>query len=162
MKPSFQFLKANHYSSNKMSDSFIDEATLYQEIGLDINQLIKQNPGIANTCATRMSLALLKSGVLFSGRLTVKAGKYTGKTVEPGAKLLADQLAMAQAFGKPQVLKPDDAISKLSGKNGVVFFWKISGYDGGHIDLIETANSVQVCHSACYFASKAIWFWPLN
>ena len=36
------------------------------------------------------------------------------------------------------------------------------GYDGGHIDLIETIDAVQVCSSACYFSSKEIWFWPLD
>lgn len=162
MKPTYQTLKANHYSSNKLSSSFLDETSLYKEIGLDIDQLIKQNPGYVNTCATRMSIALLKSGVKFSGRLSIKSGKFKGKAIEPGAKLLADQLSAPAALGKPQILKPNEAAGKLHGKKGIVFFWKITGYDGGHIDLIETASAVQVCHSACYFNSKEIWFWPLN
>jgi hypothetical protein len=162
MKPTFQTLKNNHYSSNKGSDSFVDGEALYQELGLDINNLMKQNQGYANTCATRMSLALIKSGVQFGGRLAIKSGPYKGKTIEPGAKLLADQLAISQVFGRPQVLKTSEAISRMQWKKGVVFFWKITGYDGGHIDLIEPTTSAAVCHSACYFDTKEIWFWPLD
>jgi len=82
--------------------------------------------------------------------------------VEAGAKLLADQLSLRQIFGPPQIFSPVVALSKLAGKQGVVFFWKIEGYNGGHIDLIETADSVQVCNSACYFSSREIWFWALD
>ena len=39
---------------------------------------------------------------------------------------------------------------------------KIAGYGGGHIDLIETVDTVQVCNSACYFSSQEVWFWPLD
>jgi hypothetical protein len=162
MKPSFEALKGSHYSSNKMSPAFVDGETFYRELGFDINQLIKENPGYVNTCATRMSLALLNSGVIFSGRLKIRAGKHKGRTVEPGAKLLADQLSQSSALGKPQLFSPKEAMAKLSGKKGVVFFWKISGYGGGHIDLIESSNSIQVCHSGCYFDAKEIWFWRLD
>jgi hypothetical protein len=161
-KPLFTALKSNHYSSNELSPSYADKKSVYSEIGYDIDNLIKQNPGYENTCATRMSLALIKSGVAFSGRLKIKAGPHKGRSFEPGAKLLADQLAQKHVLGKPQIFKPTEAISKLNGKKGIIFFWKISGYDGGHIDLIETTNSAQVCNSACYFSSKEIWFWPLE
>jgi len=43
-----------------------------------------------------------------------------------------------------------------------LFFWKIIGYGGGHMDLIETTNSAQACNSACYFSSKEVQFWPLD
>lgn len=162
MKPAFLTLKSNHYSANKYHPSFMDSSELYRSLGYDIDALKKQNPGYANTCAVRMSLALIKSGVPFAGRLKIKAGKFKGRLIEPGAKLLADQLMMPAAFGRPELIKPADALSKLNGKKGVVLFWKIIGYDGGHIDLIETSNTVQVCNSACYFNSKEIWFWPLK
>ncbi len=122
---------------------------------------MKQNPAYENTCAVRMSLALIKSGVNFQGRLMIKDGPHKGKMIEPGAKLLADQLARPGVFGRPTVLAPRDAISRLSGKQGVILFWKITGYGGGHIDLIEATTTAQVCHSQCYFAAKEIWFWPL-
>jgi hypothetical protein len=162
MKPSYETMKTNHNSSSELSPSYVDKKSLYNRIGYDIDNLTKQSPGYQNTCATRMSLALIKSGVTFSGRLKIKDGPHKGRTFEPGAKLLADQLSQPHVLGKPQVLSPKEAMTKLRGKKGVVFFWKIAGYDGGHIDLIETSNSVQVCNSACYFSSKEIWFWPLD
>ncbi len=162
MKPPFMALKANHYSSNKHNSDFMSGEEIYKLIGYDIEELKKQNPGYVNTCAVRMSLALTKSGMNFSGRLKIKDGPNKGRMIEPGAKLLADQLAKPQLFGRPELISPSNAVVRLSGKKGVVLFWKVTGYGGGHIDLIETSNAVQVCNSACYFSSKEIWFWPLT
>jgi hypothetical protein len=162
MKPKYATLKANYYSSNELNPNYVDKKQLYAEIGYDIDVLIRQNSGYHNTCAARVSLALIKSGVYFSGRLKIKAGGHVGRAIEPGAKLLADQLSMTTVFGRPQIFKPVDAVTKLQGKKGVVFFWKITGYDGGHIDLIEPIDAVQVCNSACYFSCKEIWFWSLD
>jgi hypothetical protein len=50
----------------------------------------------------------------------------------------------------------------MKNKRGVVLFWKIADYGGGHIDLIETTDAAFVCNSACYFQSKEVWFWPLQ
>lgn len=161
MKPTFSTLKSNYYSSNELQSNYVSGADLYAEMGIDHEELIKQNPAYINTCAARVSLALLKSNVSFVGRLTVKSGEYAGKKIEAGAKLLADQLKKPHIFGYPTLIDPKKATQLLSGKKGVVLFWKIAGYGGGHIDLIEPINSVQVCSSACYFSSKEIWFWPL-
>jgi len=162
MKPTYAVLKSHHNSSEISSSSYLPAEDLYKEIGYDVNNLIKQNPGYGNTCATRMSLALVKSGVSFIGRIKIKTGKYAGRTIEPGAKLLADQLAKPGVLGPPKIFtKPADAPAYLKGKQGVIFFWKIVGYDGGHIDLVESSNSTQVCNSHCYFACKEIWFWQL-
>lgn len=161
MRPAYLTLKSQHYSSEFHKAGYVSAEALYKEIGYDIEDLKKQNAGYANTCATRMSLALLKSGVQFSGRLRIKDGPYKGRTIEPGAKLLADQLI--GILGRPLILqRPTTAPKELDGKQGVVFFWKIDGYDGGHIDLIEPANGVQVCNSHCYFACKEVWFWELK
>ena len=162
MKVNFALLKSNHYSSDRVSPSYMSGEDVYKEIGYNLDNLMKQNPAYENTCAVRMSLALIKSGVHFIGRLQIKDGPHKGKTFEPGAKLLADQLARPVVFGRPDIIPPNNAISKLSGKNGVILFWKITGYGGGHIDLIEMSTTVQVCNSACYFSSKEIWFWPLS
>lgn len=99
MKPRFVTLKKNHYSSDKYNPNFLGAEELYRKIGHDIEDLKKQNPGYVNTCAVRMSLALLKSGVSFVGRLKVKEGPFNGEKVEPGAKLLADQLKQPHIFG---------------------------------------------------------------
>ena len=144
-----------------MSSAFVDAEALYKEIGYSYDNLVQQNPGYVNTCAVRMSLALIKSGTDFVGRLKIKEGPHKGRTIEPGAKLLADQLARPVVFGRPDVFAPPSAVSRLSGKKGVILFWKITGYGGGHIDLIESSTTMQVCNSACYFSSKEVWFWPL-
>lgn len=162
MKPTFATLKSNYYSSNELKDNYVSGADLYAEMGIDHEVLMKQNPAYVNTCAARVSLALLKSNVSFVGRLTIKSGEYTGKKIETGAKLLADQLKIPHIFGFPDLIDPTRAPQLLSGKKGAVLFWKIAGYDGGHIDLIEPIDSVQVCNSACYYSSKEIWFWPLT
>lgn len=162
MKPTFATLKSNYYSSNELLPNFLSGAELYAEMGLDHEALIKQNPAYINTCAARVSLALLKSNVSFVGRLTVKSGKYTGKKIETGAKLLADQLKSASVFGIPEIYTPANFLQKIKGRKGVVLFWKITGYGGGHIDLIDSSTANAVCSSGCYYQSKEIWFWPLS
>ena len=162
MKPTYGKLKKNYSSSNELATNFVDAESLYAEIGYKLDDLVKRNPAYVNTCAIRVSLALLKSGVSFIGRLPVKAGDFKGKKVEAGAKLLADQLMRPHVFGKPKVYKPSEFMKNITGKKGVVLFWKITGYGGGHIDLIEVSNAVFVCNSNCYFNSKEIWFWELQ
>jgi hypothetical protein len=162
MKPPFLTLKRNHYSSANRNPDFVDAEGLYSEIGYDFHKLVKENGGFENTCATRMSLALVKSNVNFRGRLRIKSGAYKGKTIEPGAKLLPDQLALGSVFGRPSILESKNAATALLNKKGVIFFDRISGYNGGHIDLIEPSATAQVCHSHCYFNCKQVWFWPLN
>lgn len=162
MKPAFVTLKSNYYSSNELQSNYVNGSELYSEIGIDHEKLIKQNPAYVNTCTARVSLALLKSNVPFMGRLPVKSGKYVGKKIETGAKLLADQLMKSNVFGMPEIYKPDNFIRKISGRKGVVLFWKITGYGGGHIDLIDSTTANTVCSSNCYYQSKEIWFWPLK
>lgn len=162
MKPTFQKLKSNHYSSEPSGTNYKSAEDLYAEIGHNLNNLLAQNAGYANTCATRMSIALLHSGVSFTGRLPIKAGSLKGKKIETGAKLLADQLMLAHIFGRPEIIDPAKAQTLLINKRGLIFFWKITGYDGGHIDLIETSNNIQLCNSHCYFNCKEIWFWALT
>lgn len=160
MKIHYSQLKNNHYSANVRDAGFVSREDVYEEIGYSFDDLYKQNPNYENTCAVRMSLALLKSNIPFAGRLKIKSGKYAGKSVETGAKLLADQLCLGAAFGKPEIFKPAETFSKVSRK-GVVFFSRIAGYGGGHIDLIESNTMGQVCHTQCHIACKEVWFWQL-
>lgn len=165
MKPAFLILKRNHYSSDPTEPSYASGEAVYAEIGYDLDDLMKEDTRYANTCATRMSLALVKSGVVLSGRRKIKKGPFKGRLFETGAKLLADELAKPGVFGRPHLfLDPRKSVSSLTGKQGLVFFWKIVGYDGGHIDLIEAGSpaSISVCHSHCYFDCKEVWFWPLS
>ena len=141
MKPTYSRLKSNHYSADDTRTNFKRPELVYSEIGYDAIKLIRQNPAYRNTCAVRMSLALLKTNVPFTGRIKIKAGKFKGKYIEAGAKLLADQLMKPRAFGKPSVYKPANFKRKALGQKGVVLFHRISNYGGGHIDLIEPSNS---------------------
>lgn len=160
MKPSYLTLKVGHYSSDESNPSFKKTRNVYAEIGYDYDELVRQNPQYENTCAIRMSLALLNAGVSFAGRLPVKAGRFKGRLLEPGAVRLADELRRPLLFGKPQVyLRGIDAISKIGRNRGVVFFHTIESYGGGHIDLYEP---IQICNSDCYFGlAREVWFWPL-
>ncbi|EHF2936787.1 hypothetical protein J0927_003679 [Salmonella enterica subsp. enterica serovar Derby] len=164
MKPLFSVLKSNHNSSSFESPDFVDSKDFYAGIGYDQGKLGAQ---FENTCAARMSVALIKTGVKFKGRLLpIKEGKWKGRSIETGAKNLADILSQATVFGKPAVWRdPTKFQTELGNKKGVVFFWKIDGYNGGsgsHIDLIEPTSAGAVCHSHCYFTCKQIWFWELR
>ena len=162
MSTTYSTLKSHYYSSNELQSNYVSGSDLYAELGMDHEILIKQDPAYVNTCAARVSLALLKSNVYFEGRLTIKSGKYAGKKIETGAKLLADQLKHPNVFGAPEIHNPTNFLEKIKGRKGVVLFWKIAGYGGGHIDLIESPTTNTVCNSGCYYQSKEIWFWPLK
>jgi hypothetical protein len=163
MKPSYALLKGNHKSSDPFSSSYVAGPEIYSEIGYNYDTLIKQNPAYENTCAVRMSLALLKTGVIFTGRLPIKDGTLKGHSIESGAKLLADQLMRKDVFGKPELFKDaSKASAKIGNRSGVVFFHKITGYGGGHIDLIDGLSAVQLCNSGCYFGAAEVWFWELK
>lgn len=162
MKPLYYTLKKNHYSSSYTRAERVSEDDLYAEMGIDYKSLVQSNDQYTNTCAARMSLALLKSGVTIAGRLRIKAGNLAGRSIEPGAKLLADQLAAPARFGKPEIFTSSNVIEKIKNRRGVIFFRKIGGANVDHIDLIETINAIQVCHSNCYFQSTEIWFWELK
>ncbi len=164
MKPLYEQLKKNHYSANEVRPGYVSRDQLFSEIGYDASALIKSNAGYQNTCAVRMSLALLKCNVNFEGRLSVKAGPYKGKRIEPGAKLLADQLYKTSVFGKAEIYNDiRQAAEKLRNRKGVVFFNKITNYNGGHIDLLEpVGDNMMQCNSDCYTDCKEIWFWELK
>jgi hypothetical protein len=158
---SFSTLKSNHYSSNEYSSDFKDKTEVYKEIGYDYETLVKQNSQYKNTCAVRMSLALLKSGIHFDtpvSRLAIKEGTYKGRFVATGAKTLADELRKPNSLGEQ--MTETTAKKAMKTMSGIVLFHRISGYVGGHIDLIESGN---VCHSDCYFSDGLgeLWFWPL-
>lgn len=162
MKPAYFSLKRNHYSSAEFDPSFVGAKAVYEEIGYDMAKLLEQNPDYQNTCAVRFSLALLKSGAPITGRLKIRKGPHAGASVETGAKLLADQLSKSHLFGKPELLKPSATMPELRNRRGAILFWKIFGYGGGHIDLIEPSTSGFTCHSSCHTLCKEIWFWPLH
>ncbi|WP_312119413.1 T6SS effector amidase Tae4 family protein [Kosakonia cowanii] len=164
MRPLYEQLKRQHYSSNDVRAGFVDSDALFSEIGYDFKALLRQGDQYENTCAVRMSLALLKCNIEFSGRFTIRKGPLKGKRFEMGAKLLADQLNKPHIFGSAEIYTDKvEGGRALLKRRGVVFFNRIDGYGGGHIDMLEplTSNSF-ICNSNCFPHCKEIWFWELN
>jgi len=133
---------------------------------------IKGNPVYKNTCAIRMSLCLLRSGVHVAGRIPIKAGPQKGKWIEPGQVRLTNQLAGEKLFGRPRKFKIPERDKVLKNQRGIVSFMKIPGYtiDGalsGHIDLVEYGTflyffETYTCASHCYWNANECWFWSLR
>lgn len=157
MKPTFATL-SNNYSSNRT----VSLEALYKEIGWD--DLI-ENSAYANTCAIRVNLALIKSGINVRGRMAIKKGPHKGKLIEPGQAKLSAVLAEIPLFGVPEKFKSADAEKGIGHRRGIVSFWRIPGYlndRGGHIDLVSPAlGGIQICGSSCFWNSQEVWFWEL-
>ena len=137
MKPLYEQLKRQHYSSNHTRAGFASGEQVFSEIGYDYSTIIKQQPAYENTCAVRMSLALLKCNVEFTGRLPIKSGPYKGKTIEPGAKLLADQLYKSHVFGKAEIFTDLGSFREREEMERWLNDWVMNYVDG------DPANSSQ-------------------
>ncbi|GAB57357.1 T6SS effector amidase Tae4 family protein [Rheinheimera nanhaiensis] len=134
---------------------------LYQLLGW--GDLIGR-PEWANTCAVRMSLALIEAGMTVSGRVQVKKGDLKGKWIEPGQNRLSDWLI--RHLGQPEVFPFDTSSAagpqSLYDKKGIVSFMRIPSYSGGHIDLLQPSNDYLTCSRSCYFTAGEVRFWQLN
>ena len=137
-----------------------DSAAVRKELGGECD-----NPEYVNTCAMRMSMALLNAGVLLPAHhhnlLTVKAGNgvFKGRNIALRQHELSDYLV--QLWGRPDVFHHvgnnaiPAAMMKLA---GVVSFYDIPGYldgHGGHMDIFYRGN---VRHAG-YFNAKTFWLW---
>lgn len=91
MKPPFSIL-SSHYPGNKT----VSREALFQELGW---QDLIQNPSYANTCAIRISVALVKSGITLRGGLVIQKGPHRGRRIEAGQARLAKMLAEPAYFG---------------------------------------------------------------
>ena len=157
MRPLFHSLE-RHYPRNDE----IDKAQLFQEIGWD--DLIA-NPAYDNTCAIRMSLALIKSGIQVPGRIAIQKGPFKGALIEPGQAKLSKMLAMNPLFGEPEKYDKMTVGTGIGDRSGVISFFRIPSYlngRGGHIDIVSPGTGgYMVCGSGCYFNSREYWFWEL-
>ena len=70
MKPAFIKLRENYASVDA-----VDQAVLFGEIGWE-DLIDKDN--FNNTCAIRVSLALIKSGIKLRGRMAIRKGRSRG------------------------------------------------------------------------------------
>ncbi|MET0857717.1 MAG: T6SS effector amidase Tae4 family protein [Telluria sp.] len=123
-------------------------------------------PTFRDTCAIRMSVALLTSGVVLPGaRMKANEGAIRGRRIEPGQGKLS--AILRRVWGKPEVYKGEQAARDGIGRrHGVVSFFRVHGggpADGGHIDLVQRGPSgFSECTRSCYFSAGEVWFWPLS
>ncbi|WUR15014.1 T6SS effector amidase Tae4 family protein [[Empedobacter] haloabium] len=140
---------------------------LYRWVGHP--DLIK-NPNYWNTCALRLSLALLGAGFADSGAFRIRDGKHKGRSVEIRQHALSTWL-LGQV-GQPEKFKGDNAYEAIGLRRGIVSFFNL--YDDsrgqGHIAIIapDRRGAYLRCGrendgdtSGCYWTSREIWFWPL-
>lgn len=156
--PDFATLLANFPRREQL-----DTAALYAELGwID---LIDQE-AFRNTCATRMSLALTKSGLRVPGRMSILKGEFKGCGIEPGQQKLSQILQRRGMLGPPEKFRAGAAIKGVADRHGIVSFWQIYpdvGRAVGHIDLVYTAADGSLCcGNQCYWGARELWFWPLE
>ena len=140
---------------------------LYQWIGYPENI---GNPNFLNTCAIRLSLALLGAGYPNPGAWPIRAGKYKGRAIETKQRKLANWLV--RQLGQPEKFKSrQDAEAKIGARRGIVSFFNIYGDENaqGHIAIvaqdrwglyIRCGQEIDGTATGCYWSSKAVWFWP--
>lgn len=159
MKVLFSVL-AKHYPRKRD----VPQAALFRELGWD--DLIA-DPKYENTCAIRVSLALIRSGVTIpDGRMPInKAGPFKGKMIEPGQAKLSRILSRRSMLGEPQKYRGPKAFVEIGSRSGIVSFFRLTPgvYEGGHIDIVgPTLCGVSACGTSCYWTSAETWFWPLD
>jgi hypothetical protein len=153
IRPAYQLLRQQYPRSETRE-------VLFADIGWSD---LTKNPAFWDTCAIRMSAALLRAGVSLPGaRMQAKAGTIKGRWIEPGqAKLSA---ILKRLWGAPEVYSNEAAArAGIGQRHGVVSFFRIEGTDGGHIDLIAMGDHGFLdCARACFFSAVTVWFWPLQ
>lgn len=153
-RPLFAALKANHMGRDVMVPQVYD-AIGHSELALD--------PAWGNTCAIRMSVALIGAGVKISpGRLKIKSGRFAGEWIEPGQHRLSQFLA--HEIGKPEKYRGGpEARTMVAWRHGIVSFFSLHRTAQGHIDLVSITDWPDLqCSGSCYWDSLEVWFWPLK
>jgi hypothetical protein len=148
--------------SNFPAKARVKPQELYESIGHPEKLAIA---GWDNTCAVRMSLALVRSGIAISpGYLTINADKNKGARIESRQKRLSEFLA--RKWGAPEKYAGGAAAKKGIGKRrGVISFFQLLGPTDqqGHIDLVSPDDWTELaCANDCYWGSVEVWFWPMK
>lgn len=162
------FIKFNALWENYPTIDEFDHDQLLDEIGWGD---LKTNKNFENTCAIRMSLCLIRSGIFVPGRMKIKKPPYKNMLIEPGQVKLSNLLAKPNLFGPPERLKVAERDKVLAHRQGIISFMRIPGYviDGalsGHIDLVKHGKflfffDTLKCAEKCYWGAQEYWFWPL-
>jgi hypothetical protein len=129
------------------------------------------NANFDNTCAIRMSMALLGAGFPNPGTWPVVGGKFKGRAIETKQRKLSNWLA--KYLGNPEKYKDGSSAKKAVGsRHGIISFFHLHGPSDhqGHIDIVmmDRWNKYQRCGSnnddagGCYWDAVEVWFWPLR
>jgi hypothetical protein len=147
----------------------VSREELYQWVGYPENAT---NPNFYNTCAIRMSLALLGAGYPNPGNYPIKAGKYKGRAIETQQRKLS--VWLVRHVGEPEKFKSGQEAERAIGdRRGIVSFFSIYGDSApqGHIAIVSRdrwgrylrcGNELDGTATGCYWASREVWFWPLK
>ena len=154
---SYDALQANYPRKPEISGD-----ALYESIG---HPEYAHNAYMENTCAVRVSMALVGAGVRIApGHMNIKAGKFKGKRLEQGQARLSEFLA--RIWGIPEkYLDANAARVAIGTRRGVISFFKLLGPTDsqGHIDLVAPKEWATLqCAGSCYWSAVEIWFWPLK
>ena len=136
--PTYAAMRANYPAK---ADG-MDKDRLFKLIGWEA---LIEDIDYHNTCATRMSIALLGAGFSFPGRMRINAGPLKGRRVEPGQARLSTILAQPQYLGPPEKFKMAQATEVGIGRRmGIVSFFQLDATDPtnrqGHMDLVAPEN----------------------
>ncbi|HWJ93685.1 MAG TPA: T6SS effector amidase Tae4 family protein, partial [Telluria sp.] len=164
MKTSFSVLRSHFLDTDSVGR---DE--LFHFIGRP--ELIR-DPNFYNTCAIRLSLALLGAGFPNPGGWTVMGGKYKGRGLETKQRRLSHWLV--SHLGKPEAYNSGlEAENKIGNRSGIVSFFSIYGDENpqGHITIVSIdrwgrylrcGNEMDGTATGCYWSSREVLFWPLK
>ena len=158
MRVSYAALVANYPKKSVLAG-----AQLYESIG---HPELSQNMYWQNTCAVRLSLALIAAGMSVPGHMKILAGRFKGRQFQPGQFKLSKYLARPTVLGKPEKFEGGYAASKAIGcRKGIISVFKLYGPTDtqGHIDIVgPSADGQPLCAMSCYWGAVEVWFWPLR
>jgi Type VI secretion system (T6SS), amidase effector protein 4 len=126
------------------------------------------NGNYTNTCAIRVSIALVSAHMSIPGRMSIKKGSLKGSLIEPGQAKLSRMLARPHLLGAPEKFRTGNNSTQaaIGVRSGVLSFWRLHpewvSDSQGHIDIVSPQNGYLQCASDCYFGAAEIWFWPLK
>lgn len=142
---------------------------LYRWIGYPENAA---NPNFQNTCAIRLSLALLGAGYPNPGAWPIKDGKYKGRAIETKQRKLSNWLV--RHLGQPEKFSSGkEAEDRVGTRQGIISFFSIYGdlNPQGHISIVakdrwglytRCGNELDGSMTGCYWSSREVWFWELH
>lgn len=140
----------------------LDTKELYEALGWDD---VPDKPEWRNTCAVRMHLALIESGISVPGRFAVLKGPHQGQRIEVSQMRLAEKIEQSGRFGSALRVTHREFVADrkiLWHKTGIISFQRIVRYAGGHIDLLDSRSDWN-CLRTCYLtSSEQMWFWPVR